>query len=202
MQAGCNIDVSDATGRASGEIIRFWWDGLGLPAPAAPLQAGGHLPTCPCAQLCALDTPARGRRQSSALGFCSHTCWGTRRATSCGVSASGSRCCDSSSGLSRTARVPHRSSVCAEPPGLTRRGKLAKPRIQQVNRSFSNSTPVSNAKLVSVHSDLSVFPIHVTLSIDALWMLAVAEHLFNRNCLAQESVLHHPFSSARAGSPG
>lgn len=100
-----------------------------LPAPADPLQAEGNLPTCPRAQLCALDTPARGRRHSSALGFCSHARWGAIRASGCGVSVSGSQRGDSSSRLSQTDRVPHRSSLCVEVPGLMRRGEPAKPQI-------------------------------------------------------------------------
>lgn len=168
---------------------------MGLPAPAGPLQTEGNLPTCPCAQLCASDTLARGRRQRSVLGFWSHTCWGAVGVSGCGVSVSGSQRGVSSSGLSQI-------EFLLALRGGTRFDEERRPckaTDLTVTRGFGNTrnAAVSGAKLLSVLSDLSLFPIPdlpcVTLCTDALWTLAAAENPFNRNCLAQESVLHSSF---------
>lgn len=123
-QAGCDIDTSRATGRVSGDINRSWWDLLGLPVPGDPLQTWSNLPTCPCAQLCASDTLARGRRQSSVLGFYSRTGWGAVRMSSSGVSASGS--------------LHHRSSsaCCKHHEFLTTLCSVQRYQVQQAQESL------------------------------------------------------------------
>ena len=193
MQAGSNMDARGVIGRASGETDPSWWDLLGVPTPAAPLWTEGNLLACPCAQLCALGTPAWAGGQGSALGFSSHAWWGT-----CQCEQLWGACLV---GLSMVTPAQGSSPLLALCRGtwFDEERRACKATHLRVTRSFSNTrnAPVSSAKLVSVLSDLSMFPIpalpYASLAIDALWTLAVAEHLFNRNCLGQESALQSSF---------